>query len=244
MKMRKVATMNPTLNFALDVKALSDREFEGHGSIFGNVDLDGDVVLPGAFKGSLAAHGRAGTLPAMFWMHRPDQVAGVWTTMKEDGKGLYVRGTLADTPLGNEMRTLLAMKAVRGLSIGYKVIDGDYDRDGNRLLREIDLWEVSLVSLACNPLARIEGSKARLSDAGEYVPTEREFEKSLRDAGFSRNVARHVCAKVFDAEADSGMLSTPRRWDAGTVENDDDEAELLKSLHRFTDKVGAAALSL
>ena len=237
--------MTATLNFGLEIKALSDREFEGHGSVFGNVDLGGDVVVPGAFKRSLADHRKAGTLPQMFWMHKPDQVAGAWTDMREDAKGLYVRGELADTVLGNEMRTLLKMKAVRGLSIGYRTIDSDFSRDGERILKEVDLWEVSLVSLAMNPLAKVEASKSRLSDLGEYVPSEREFERTLRDTGLSRNVARHICAKVFDAEQASGMLREARRWDAGNVESENDEEAklLLQAINGLTDKIGSAAIS-
>jgi HK97 family phage prohead protease len=235
--------MTQTLNFGLELKALSERQFEGHGSVFGNVDLGGDVVIPGAFKRSLSAHRKAGTLPAMFWMHDPSQVAGAWHDMREDDKGLYVRGELADTTLGNEMRTLLGMKAVRGLSIGYRTRDSDYDEDGNRLLKEIDLWEVSLVSLAMNPLAQVEAMKARLSGLGEYVPSEREFERLLRDAGLSRKVARHVCAKVYDAEPGGEMPQPSLRWDAGDVESKDEAAEVLKAINGLTDRIGSAALS-
>jgi uncharacterized protein len=236
--------MTATLNFGLEIKALSAREFEGHGSVFGNADLGGDIVVPGAFKRSLAEHKKSGTLPVMLWMHKMDQVAGVWHEMKEDSRGLYVRGELADTQLGQEIHTLLKMKAVRGMSIGYRVADSGWDREGNRLLKEIDLHEVSIVTLGMNPLAQVAGVKSRLSDRGEYVPTEREFERTLRDAGYSRAVARHLAGKVFDAEMDSGMLRHSRQWDAGPVENDEEiaAAELLKSMNRFTDKVGAAAL--
>jgi HK97 family phage prohead protease len=234
--------MTATLNFSLEIKALNDREFSGHGAVFGNVDLGGDIIVPGAFKRTLAAHKRAGSMPAMFWMHAPDQVAGVWHDMKEDDRGLFVRGELADTQLGNEMRTLLKMKAVRGMSIGYRTMDSDFDRDGNRLLKEVELMEVSIVSLAMNPLAKVEAVKSRLSDLGEYVPTEREFEHGLRDAGYSRKVAKILTAKVFDDEMDSGTLRQPRLRDAGNVESDE-EMELLRSINRWTDKVGAAALS-
>ncbi len=237
--------MHATLNFGLEVKALSDRQFEGHGSVFGNVDLGGDVVVPGAFKRTLSKHSKEGTLPAMFWMHKPDQVAGVWTHMEEDRKGLYVRGELAPTQLGDEMRTLLKMKAVRGLSIGYAVNESDYDRDGNRLLKEVDLWEVSLVSLAMNPLAKVESVKSRLSGDGHYVPSEREFERALRDVGCSKSVARTICAKVFDNDHHSGgMPLSDRRWDAGHVEekSDDEAQDLLRHLSRIEDRIGAAAL--
>ena len=232
--------MHQTINVSLDIKTLGAREFEGHGSIFGNVDLGGDIVLPGAFKRSLAAHKKAGALPQMFWMHRPDQVPGRWLDMEEDSKGLYVRGELADTPLGNEMHTLLKMKAVRGQSIGYRTIDMDYDKDGNRLLKEIDLWEVSLVSLAMNPLARVEGVKSRLSAAGEYVPTQREFERLLRDAGCSRKLAEVMAAKFCDDPDLSGMLIGQRRDDVAV---DDEAEEAIKLLNGLTDRFGAAAIA-
>lgn len=223
--------MAQTLNVALEIKSLGTREFEGHGSIFGNVDLGGDVVVPGAFKRSLAKHKAAGSMPAMFWMHQPDQVPGVYTDMEEDSKGLYVRGELVDTQLGNDMRVLLKKKAVRGLSIGYRTIDSDYTKEGDRLLKEVDLWEVSLVSLAMNPLAQIESVKARLSHEGEYVPTEREFERRLRDVGCSKNVARFMIARIFDDEA--GGMPDLHRQDAGDV--DPEVAEVLKSLSKTTD---------
>jgi HK97 family phage prohead protease len=151
--------MTSTVEFkglALELKALGAREFEGHAAVFGNVDAGGDIVLPGAFRRSLAAHQRADTMPAMFWMHDPTAVPGVWTAIEEDARGLHVVGALVDTPLGNEARTLLQTKAVRGLSIGYRTVTVDFDRAGHRLLRDVDLWEVSLVSLAMNPLAKVE----------------------------------------------------------------------------------------
>ena len=185
-----------------EVKALENGEFEGLGSTFGNIDLGGDIVVPGAFKRSLAQHRKDGTMPGMFWMHDPSQVPGVWQEMQEDDEGLRVKGELAPTQLGTETRTLLQMKAVRGLSIGFVANDVGFDDDGNRLLKEIDLWEVSVVSLAMNPLARVEAAKARLSESGEYVPTEREFERDLRRVGYSKAVARKLCARLFDGRDD------------------------------------------
>jgi HK97 family phage prohead protease len=234
--------MTGTLNFPLEIQALSERQFSGHGSVFGNVDLGGDVVIPGAFKATLAAHNKAGTMPAMFWMHKPDQVAGAWLDMREDAKGLLVKGELADTTLGREMQTLLKMKAVRGLSIGFRTVDSDFTKDGVRQIKEVDLWEVSIVSMAMNPLARVEAAKARLSELGEWVPTIREFEGILREAGCSRAVARRLAGKMFDDEMDGGMPGHSRQRDAGDVESED-EAELLKAIHGLTDKIGSAALS-
>jgi len=195
--------MKSNLTIPLQIKRLDDREFEGHGSTFGNEDLGGDIVMPGAFKRSLAQHREAGQLPQMFWMHRSDKVPGKWLSMKEDKKGLKVKGTLAETPLGDEIRTLLQMDAVRGLSIGYRTIDQDFDDEGRRLLKEIELWEVSVVSLPMNPLAQVAHAKSQLSATGEYVPTSREFERILRDVGCSQMVAKRILSKIFEDEKDN-----------------------------------------
>lgn len=224
------------LTVPLELKSLSARQIEGHGSVFGNIDHGGDIVIPGAFKRSLAAHRKAGTMPQMFWMHDPSRVPGMWTEMYEDDEGLYAKGVLADTDLGNEMRTLAGMKAVRGLSIGFQLNEADFDKDGSRLIKEADLWEVSLVSLAMNPLAKIESVKARLSADGEYVPTEREVEHYFRQLGCSRAVSRQVIYKFFDADR-SGMLPG-RRWDAGEV----DQAEVGEALGALLGKYRVASI--
>jgi len=210
-----------TLNLKFDIKALSDREFEGYGSVFNNVDLVGDIMAPGSFRKSLAQHKSDGTMPLMFWMHRPDQVAGAWLSMSEDEHGLKVKGVLADTPLGNEMRTLLSMKALRGLSIGFYVRDRVWEEDEEhgavRVITQADLVEVSLVSLAANPLAEVTASKARLSSDGVYVPSSQETETMLRKGGFSKQASRAMVAKLF---GDGATLSTDEGKSGATLDLD------------------------
>lgn len=193
----------------LTIKALNEREFEGYGSTFGNPDWGGDVVLPGAFKESLKRHTDEDSLPLMFWAHDPAQVPGRWLEMKEDKRGLYVKGELAPTQLGDEVRTLLGMKAVRGLSIGFSIPPHgvDYDEDGNRLIREAELWEVSVVSLPMNPKAQVVHAKSRLSATGEYVPTAREMaiikrdlERWLRARGFPKALAVAYASAAFSVD--------------------------------------------
>lgn len=223
-----------------EIKSFSGRKFEGYGSIFGNRDLGGDIVIPGAFAKTLAEHKAAGTMPLMYWMHHPDQVPGVWHDMGEDKDGLYVAGELVDTTLGRDVKTLLEKKAVRGLSIGYQARDVDWGRDGSRLLKQVSLHEVSIVSMAMNPLARVEAMKARLSRDGEYVPSERELERLFRDAGCSKSVARTLITRLVDASA--GGMPAPR-WDAGAIDEDEDELKAVaEMLERLTDRVGAEAI--
>lgn len=215
----------------LQIKALNEREFEGYGSMFGNVDLGGDVVVRGAFRDSLKRYKAEGALPLMFWAHDPAQVPGAWKEMEEDSKGLYVKGTLADTQLGNEVRTLLSMKAVRGLSIGFSLAPNgvEYDDDGTRIIKKAELWEVSVVSLPMNPRAQVAHAKTRLSAAGEYVPTaqevgtlKRNLEAWLRSQGLSKAAAITYASAAFrdddgvmpELSPGNGVMPDPERRDA------------------------------
>jgi len=233
----------PNLTIPLEVKGLHDREFEGHGSIFKNVDLGGDIVVPGAFKRSLEQHKSNGSLPALFWMHDPSRVAGKWLEMSEDSVGLKVKGVLAPTPLGDEIRTLLKMEAVKGLSIGYRTLDHDYDRHGNRLIKEAELWEVSVVSLPMNPLAQVAHVKSRLSAAGEYVPTPREFERILREVGCSHSVSKRIVAKMFE---DEEARDEPVEIDTlpEIREEFDGDEEAARALKAFSDRLLASTVRL
>ena len=220
--------MRPSLTVPLEIKSVSNkREFEGYGSTFGNVDLGGDVVVKGAFRKTLAEHQQSGTLPAMLWMHQMDRVPGKWLEMREDDDGLYVKGVYAPTPLGDEIYELTKMGALGGLSIGYSTEQAAFDRQGRRLLKELNLYEVSPVTLPMNPAAKIEYVKSRVSAAGEYVPSRKELEEILRNAGFTRKAARdvaYIARKLDDEdEADEMPVEAPRNAD-------DDAARAMKAL--------------
>ena len=193
-----------TLPIPLETKASPKGEIAGYGSTFGNVDHGGDIVLPGAFAKSIQEYKDSNTMPPMLWMHKMDQVPGKWTSIEEDQNGLYVKGVFADTALGQDTRTLTSMKAVGGLSIGYITKDYKYDSQGNRLLKEVDLVEQSIVSLAMNPKAQITHAKSRLSERGEYVPDvdeisalKRELEQILRLKGWLRSIMRKRLKRKF-----------------------------------------------
>ncbi|EII48312.1 phage prohead protease, HK97-like family protein, partial [Escherichia coli 2.3916] len=90
------------LDIPLNLKSVSDSgEFEGYGSVFGVKDSHDDVVVPGAFTTTLHKWSEKKALPALLWQHRMDEPIGVYTEMKEDDVGLYVRGRLLvdDDPL-------------------------------------------------------------------------------------------------------------------------------------------------
>ncbi|HFO4224567.1 TPA: phage major capsid protein, partial [Escherichia coli] len=175
-------------------------EFEGYGSVFGVKDSHDDVVMSGAFAASLRAWSDRKALPALLWQHRMDEPIGVYTEMKEDDVGLYVRGRLLidDDPLAKRAHAHMKAGSLTGLSIGYVLKDWEYDRSKEAfLLKEIDLWEVSLVTFPSNDEARISDVKNALA-RGE-IPEQKKIERVLRDVGLSRTQAKAFMAGGYGA---------------------------------------------
>jgi HK97 family phage prohead protease len=166
----------------------------GYGAVFGVPDLAGDIVRKGAFAVSLAAHKAAGTMPALLWQHDPAKPAGRWTEVSEDELGLRVRGVLnLASATGREAAAHLSAGDLSGLSIGFQVAEdgAEYDaRTGLRILKAVELWEVSIVTFPAQPKARTTRS------APETV---RELEAGLRDLGLSAKQAKAVAARGWSA---------------------------------------------
>jgi HK97 family phage prohead protease len=137
-----------------------DGTFAGYASLFGKADLGRDIVLPGAFRASLAKRGAAGI--KMLFQHDPREPIGVWTDIREDGTGLYVRGKLTTgVARAREVLSLIRAGALDGLSIGYRTVRGRTDaKTGIRSLIEVDLWEISVVTFPMLPEARVSSVKA------------------------------------------------------------------------------------
>jgi HK97 family phage prohead protease len=191
---------------ALDLKAITlDGAFEGYASLFNREDMGGDIVLPGAFRDSLARRGPTGI--KLLFQHNPSEPIGVWHHIVEDARGLYVRGRLMlDVARGREIHTLMRAGAIDGLSIGFRAVKSRRDRaTGVRRLEKVDLWEISVVTFPMLPEARVAAVKQRPFSG--TVPTAREFERWLtHDAGLTRSQARAVMRH--------GLKGLARRHDA------------------------------
>jgi HK97 family phage prohead protease len=179
------------LTIPFEIKSVKEFEIEGYGSTFGNVDLGGDVVMPGAFASSIARHSIDGTMPKMLWGHDAHALPiGVWEHMEEDDRGLYLKGRLADTQMGKDVRTLAKMRAVDRMSIGYSIVDAEFRKDGAFMLKELELWEVSVVNFPMNPEAAIVAAKHQFRGP-------RELERHLRNVGCSKNYAVAIASELM-----------------------------------------------
>jgi hypothetical protein len=133
--------------------------FTGYASLFGRRDGAGDIMMPGAFAASLKKRGPKNI--RMLFQHDPGEPVGKWSEIRETGRGLYVRGVLnTRVQRGRELLALLEEGGLDGLSIGFRTIRARNERSiGARLLLEVDLWEISLVTFPMLEGARIETLK-------------------------------------------------------------------------------------
>ncbi len=154
-----------TKSVACDLKAVeADGTFSGYASRFGVVDLGRDLVLPGAFRESLAQRGTKSI--KLLFQHDPSEPIGVWLELREDAGGLFVRGRiLPEIARGREILALMRAGALDGLSIGFRAVEGRSDsKTGVRKLSKIDLWEISVVTFPMQPETRIAAVKTNFEN--------------------------------------------------------------------------------
>lgn len=119
---------------------------------------------------------------------------------------------------------------VSGLSIGYRTVQSTRDATtGVRLLTELDLLEVSIVTFPANERARIRAVKSQF--AAGHVPAEKDVEAVLRDAGFSRKQAKALMAHGYKALAARDATEGDGAEDDGLAEM---IGELAARLRRLT----------
>lgn len=127
---------------------------EGYASLFGVADRMGDIVRAGAFGASL---NRAKALLPMLVEHERKLLAGYWHEAREDSRGLFIRGVIRDDMPGAARAKRLVWRGVDGLSIGFVPVVARKSATG-RVLEEVELLEVSIVSNPMQPLARLRQS--------------------------------------------------------------------------------------
>jgi HK97 family phage prohead protease len=203
-----------------ETDANSKGTFEGYASVFNNEDDYGDMMLPGAFKQTLADHDKAGTMPKMLLNHggmgsffaspSPEDLLpiGKWSSMTEDSKGLLSKGRLInlDTESGKRIYGAMKENAMDGLSIGFKAKDftrGTKENEPRRTLKAVDLLEVSPVTFPANTSATVSSVKSAI-DFSDL----KSAEQLLRDAaGFSRREATAFIARVMSLGQQSDSVT-------------------------------------
>lgn len=140
-------------------------EIAGYASTFGGEpDSYGDIIAAGAFAESIAAR------PTKF-LYEHFEPIGKQLEIREDDKGLFGRWSIVDTQTGTDAYKLAKAGVLDSLSIGYFTVEDEWTREGVRILRKVDLFEVSCVAIPANRNAVITDVKN-----GRAKPFEAHFE--------------------------------------------------------------------
>lgn len=188
-----------------------DAIIEGYASVYDVVDSGLDIVAPGAFSKSISG----GRKVRMLWQHDMSSPIGVWDEMRDDAKGLFVKGRISrDVQRGAEAIALFRMGAMDSLSIGYRTVKAEPEGGGRiRKITEAELWEVSAVTIPMN-----EHATAQVKAA--HWETKRDLEVGLRDV-FRLSQAE---AKAFMADGYAGLA---RKRDVSPAEAETESAKAL-----------------
>ena len=171
-----------------NLKYQNDEGFiSGYASVFGIKDHHGEIVERGAFKRSLENWTEKGQFPKLLWQHDTREPIGIWKSVVEDHYGLRVEGQLLlDVQRAREVHTLLKSRAIDGLSIGYTIQESHKDQKGVRLLTNLNLLEISLVTFGANPDAQVTVVKSHTQLSPDDV---KDLEATIQNA--TRRLRHH-----------------------------------------------------
>ena len=224
-----------SVGIPLEVKEITDKfiHIEGLASTFGTIDRVGDIIAKGAFSETLTKR-----MPKFLFQHDMDEVLGVIDQASEVEEGLFIKARMPkELPIAQKVLPLLQMGALSDFSIGFNVLDSDTTPDGNRTIKEIDLWEISIVTIPANPDAKITGVKKldideKIVDAemAESINTRKEFEQLLKNTGMFTRKAKVILASRFKEIISQGDLSEKKKGQSDSV---NEEKLLMEAMDKL-----------
>jgi HK97 family phage prohead protease len=195
--------------------------FEGYASTFGNIDSFGDTIMKGAFTDTITERAHP---VLMLANHSSSFAIGKWLELAEDDTGLYAKGELTPgNTIASNVYASMRHGAISGLSIGFRPIEAEDIEGGGRRISKIQLEEISVVGFPADSDARIATVKSEISK----IESLRDCEVLLRDAGFSRSMAKRFISQMrplYQREADEEL----QRKEA--------QAAALDWLHKLTER--------
>ena len=216
--------------FSFEIKEFTKDEnffyFEGYASTFGNIDYGNDVIVKGAFIASLAANPEV----QLLWQHNMQKPIGASVELREDEKGLFIKGRISiRTTLGKDVAILLEDKVIKEMSIGYFTKVSEMKGE-IRYLTELELFEVSVVTKAMNSQALIKS----LEGSSEM----KDVESILKDGGFSQKESKTIIAKIKEISRQRDAEEKKVQRDAEALElKIKNDKEVAEALNQFTNSI-------
>lgn len=207
MAREKTAPTNKMIyrKFNFEVKALNEDSeyhyFEGYLSTYGNVDRVGEVMDKGCFDEWLKT-----LTPMLLWQHKATEVVGVFTEIRSDETGLWVKGKMPkdDTLVSGRIFPQMKVGSVRSMSVGFIPEEWVY-KDDIKHHTKVMLVEGSLVAFPANPKAQIYDMKSFTIEDVEEIKTKRDYEKLLRESGaFSNKAVVYLASKFKEDDEHQG----------------------------------------
>ena len=213
----KMKTLN--CNIEWDTKSIK-KDAKGHMTIEGfantsDKDRVGDVVLPSAFKNTIAEYMDN---PILLFQHDWDKLVGKITEFKiidddnDDRKGLWVKANISNAKDVDDVRTKIQEESLKTFSIGYNEIDSDWDKEtSTNIINELELLEISIVTVPCNQFAKFtlsedddENKNVQTVVNKELLDFISEAVNSLKDGESVDSNVRKDVIEVYNESAKTG----------------------------------------
>jgi HK97 family phage prohead protease len=173
-----------TFSFATKSPTIEGRTVCGYLAAFGNVDSDNDLLVKGCFAKSLNDRGvtsTGGNKIAHLWQHKMDMPLGQYKVLKEDEYGLYFEAEYDDIQKANDALVQFKSGTLSNFSIGYSYVWDKCEWDNTQdclIVKEVNLYEGSVVTLAANDKAMYIGMKSE-QKANEIAILTEEYNEAI-----------------------------------------------------------------
>lgn len=210
---------------------------KGYASTYGNVDCCNDIVLEGAFLESIQDYKAKNRQIKVYYQHNTmnTPIGGIRPeNIDSDKMGLPVSIYInKDVQLGREIYALTKQGVLSDMSIGYTVDEYEYTNEGQRLLKKLKLWEVSIVGEPANSQAKINEVKSKEKnrfftiDEIKTIDTKREFETVLRESGaFSKEAAVYLASHFIE----KGRSDSDPKQDKAIISSIQELTQMLQKI--------------
>ncbi len=199
---------------------------KGYGSIFGNVDSDGDIIRRGAYSKTIKENGHR---VKYLYQHDMNKPLGNMVNLYEDQKGLMFESSVPKTQLGKDVIELMKAGVITENSVGILPIQKE-QKDSYRELTECKLFEISAVTLAANDQAMIMNVKGNI-DKDLFLKRFDNLSKVIRKGDISDELGYAIESELLKLKSSVSDLITLPEQSTEPIETKDDQNEIFKYLY-------------